>query len=227
MQKPELASGEIVMGCAYIFLDEAGNFDFSAKGTRYFALTSVGLHRPFPLFKALDDYRHDCLENGADMEYFHCYDDSWAVRNAVFDLIATGLDRMRIDCLIVEKSRIAPAGQDVTHFYPAMLGHLLNRIVPMELNVAGTEAMIVITDAIPVKKKWRAVEKAIQSALAASHPVRYRILHHQSRSHYGLQIADYCCWALFRKWQKGESLWYDRIKPAVRNEFKIVANSDP
>ena len=117
--------------------------------------------------------------------------------------------------------------QDVTHFYPAMLGHLLNRIMPMELNIAGTEEMIVITDTIPVNRKRRAVEKAIQSALAALQPVKYRILHHQSRSHYGLQIADYCCWALFRKWQKGESLWYDRIKPAVRNEFKIAANSGP
>ena len=33
--------------CAYIFLDEAGNFDFSQNGTRYFVLTSVSTRRPF------------------------------------------------------------------------------------------------------------------------------------------------------------------------------------
>ena len=99
--------------CAYIFLDEAGNFDFSANGTRYFALASVSMRRPFPAFNALDDYKHDCLEAGRNLEHFHC-------------------------------------------------------------------------------------------------------------SHYGLQVADYCCWAVFRKWQRGEGVWYDRIKPAVYKEFEIL-----
>ncbi|OHC69590.1 MAG: hypothetical protein A3H93_02840 [Rhodocyclales bacterium RIFCSPLOWO2_02_FULL_63_24] len=47
------------------------------------------------------------------------------------------------------------------------------------------------------------------------------ILHHASRSHYGLQIADYCNWAVFRKWQKGEVEFYDLIKPALKSEFDI------
>ena len=29
--------------CAYIFLDEVGNFDFSVNGTRYSALASVSI----------------------------------------------------------------------------------------------------------------------------------------------------------------------------------------
>ena len=58
--------------------------------------------------------------------------------------------------------------------------------------------------------------------------MRYRILHHQSRSHYGLQVADYCCWATFRKWQRGESAWYDRIKSALRSGLKVFrAESQP
>ena len=208
---------------AYIFLDEAGNFDFSANGTHYFVLTSVGMRRPFPAFKALDDYKYDCIENGADIEYFHCYNDRKAVRNAVFDLIADHFDEMNVDCLVVEKAGIAPSMQDNVRFYPAMLGHLLNLVVPIELNAGSAEEVIVITDTIPVNKKRRAVEKAVRITLSKMLPrVKYRILHHQSRSHYGLQIADYCCWAAFRRWQRGESAWYDRVKPAVRNEFRIV-----
>ncbi len=45
--------------CAYIFLDEAGNFNFSVNGTRYFALASVSICRPFPAFDALDNYKND------------------------------------------------------------------------------------------------------------------------------------------------------------------------
>lgn len=66
----------------------------------------------------------------------------------------------------------------------------------------------------------RAIEKAIQQSLARmlTAGMKYRILHHASRPHYGLQVADYCCWAVFRKLQRGDTEHYDRIKPAVRSE---------
>lgn len=87
----------------YIFLDEAGNLDFSTNGTPYFVLTSVSMRRPFPMYQELDAYRHDCLEYGLEMEYFHCSEDNIHVRNSVFGLIAKNLGSMRIDCLVVEK----------------------------------------------------------------------------------------------------------------------------
>ena len=208
--------------CAYIFLDEASNFDFGVNGTRYFALASVSMRRPFTAFTALDDYKHDCLEAGRNLEYFYCSHDREEVRTGLFDLIAAHLDGIRIDSLVVEKSRAGPALQEAVRFYPEMLGHLLKFVLPRELD-ADTSEVIVITDAIPVNKKRKAVEKAVRTTLARMLPpgMNYRILHHQSRSHYGLQIADYCCWAVFRKWQRRESVWYDRIKPAVCNELEM------
>lgn len=47
--------------CAYLFLDESGNLDFSDRGTRYFVLTSVSMVRPFRMYDALDAYKYDCL----------------------------------------------------------------------------------------------------------------------------------------------------------------------
>ena len=49
----------------------------------------------------------------------------------------------------------------------------------------------------------------------------YRIMHHDSRSHDGLQIEDYCCWAIYRKYEMGDNAWYDRIKGGVRSEYDI------
>jgi hypothetical protein len=208
--------------CTYIFLDESGNFDFSPKGTHYFVLTSVSTRRPFAAHGPLDDYKHDCLEFGLDKEYFHCVEDNPRVRNRVFELIAEHLDGLRIDSLVVEKRKTGPALRDDRRFYPEMLGYLLKYVLPKEVE-AGAEEVIVITDTLPVQKKRQAIEKAIQQALAKMLPkgMRYRILHHASRSHYGLQVADYCCWAVFRKWQKGETEYYDRIRPAIRSEFDI------
>lgn len=208
--------------CAYIFLDESGNLDFSSSGTRYFVLTSVSMERPFSMYDALDGYRYDCIESGASIEYFHCYNDRRTVRNAIFKMIADHLDGMRVDCLVVEKAGTSAAMREDTRFYPAALGHLLSMVVPAETDSGRAEEVIVIADTIPVNKRRRSVEKAVRTTLSRMLPrVKYRVLHHQSRSHYGLQLADYCCWAAFRKLERGDGTWYDRIKPAVRNEFRI------
>lgn len=208
--------------CAYLFLDEGGNFDFSPTGTRYFVMSSVAMRRPFPAHGPLDNFKHDCLEYGLDTEYFHCAEDNTHVRCKVFELISAYLDVLRIDSLIVEKAKTGPALRADEAFYPKMLGYLLRYVIEREV-VNGVEELIVITDTIPVQKKRRAIEKAIKTVLAAMLPgsVRYRILHHTSRSHYGLQVADYCNWAVFRKWQRGDTEFYDRLKPALRSEFDI------
>ena len=106
--------------CAYIFLDEAGNFDFSATGTRYFVLTSVSAQRPFHWFPSLDGFKYDCIEYGLKDEYFHCANDNRHVRGRVFGIIADNLDGLRIDSLIVDKRKISPGierGQAVLSSY--------------------------------------------------------------------------------------------------------------
>ena len=210
--------------CAYIFLDESGNFDFGPNGTRYFLLTSVGMRRPFPVFRLIDEYKHDCLEIGRNTEYFHCSRDREEVRSRLFDLIATCLGDMRINSLVVDKSRTESALRADAHFYPEMLGRLLHSVLPREL-AEGANEVIVITDTIPVNRQRRAVEKAVRITLARMLPpgMKYRVFHHQSRSHYGLQVADYCCWAIFRKWQRADMRYYDRIASAVQSEFNLAA----
>ena len=208
--------------CTYIFIDEAGNLDFSADGSRYFVLAGVSMRRPFRLFKPLDEYKYDCIEYGLDNEYFHCTDDNKHVRGKVFDIIGAHLDGICIDCLAVEKAETDPALWEDKRFYPAMLGDLLKLMLSEEFST-DTDELIVITDTIPVNKKRKAVEKSIRLAFAKMLPsgMKHRILHHSSRSHYGLQVADYCCWAVYRGFQTGETTWFNRIRPAMRNKLGI------
>jgi hypothetical protein len=214
--------GKSLSSCAYLFLDEAGNFDFSAKGTRYFVLSSVSVRRPFVAHALLDDYKHDCLEFGLNTEYFHCAEDNVHVRSRVFELIARHLDQFCVDSLIVDKPKTGPALRQDHRFYPEMLGHLLKYVLPKAL-AKEAEEVIVITDAIPLQKKRKVIEKAIQKSLTMMLPigVKYRILHHASRSHFGLQIADYFNWAVFRKWERGDVTAFNKVRAAIRSEFDI------
>ena len=208
--------------CAYIFLDESGNFDFDASGTRYFILTSVSLCRPFPMTNALDSYRCECLEFGLDMEAFHCANDNRHVRGRVFDLIADHLDKIRVDCLVVEKRKVSPLLRKGKNLYPWMLGRLLQFVIRKETE-KGTRQFIVITDRLPFRGNRHTVQIAVHRTLARLIPgnAKMQTFHHASCSHYGLQLADYCCWAMFQKWERGRLIYRDCIEAAIRSEFDI------
>ena len=206
----------------YVFLDEAGNLDFSTQGTRFFLLGALVKERPFNAYKELTELKYDLVELGTDLEYFHASENAQPVRNRVFDIIRRNLAGVRIDTLVVEKRKTGPALQPVEAFYPRMLGYLLKYILDQH-DLKLFQEVIVFTDSLPVQKKRDAVEKAIKTTLAGQLPVsaRYRVLHHDSKSNFDLQIADYCTWALYRKWNNGDERSYQHIQPAVRSEFDI------
>jgi hypothetical protein len=103
-----------------------------------------------------------------------------------------------------------------------MLGYLLGHILRQH-DLTQFKEVIVFTDAIPRQKKRTAMEKAIKPTLANILPATacYRLLHHESKSNLDLQIADYCTWALYRKWNSGDTRSFDHIRPVVASEFDI------
>jgi hypothetical protein len=209
----------------YIFLDEGGNFDFSPTGTKYFTLTCVSLYRPFTLHTHLDTYKYDLIEHRINprivMEHFHCTEDNRHVRDRVFSMLAGAVPNDSVDAVVVEKRKTGPSLQPPEKFYPKMLGYLLRYAV--EKASHGVGEVVVITDNLPVAKKRKAVEKVVKTVLTKMLPAGtpYRMMHHSSRAHYGLQIADYFNWAIYRKWEHGDAASYSKIKPLIRSEFDI------
>lgn len=100
--------------------------------------------------------------------------------------------------------------------YSMILNNLL-RYVFLRGDWANAREIIAISDILP-----KSVEKAaFQNTLFGLLPggVKGRILHHVSYSHYGLQLVDYCSWAIFRKWEREDKKYYDLIQPALQSEF--------
>ncbi len=211
----------------YIFLDESGNLDFSPTGTKYFTITSLTKQRPFEAYKPLTELKYDLIEMGVSLEYFHAAEDQQMTRNQVFEIIAAHLVEVRLDSLIVEKGKTGPSLRSETRFYPNMLGYLLKYVIS-NVNLKDVKETIIVTDRIPVERKRQAVEKAVKQTLAASLPkeIRYRILHHESKSNLDLQITDYCNWAVYRKWDRQDRRSYDRIRSAIASEFDIFERGD-
>ncbi|WP_424943424.1 DUF3800 domain-containing protein [Aliiroseovarius crassostreae] len=215
----------VTLPTLYIFLDEGGNFDFSAKGSKYFTLTCVSMFRPFKLHTELDTYKYDLIEHRIkpriEMEYFHCADDNRYVRGKVFSMLSMAVLPQSVDAVVVEKRKTGPALQVPEKFYPKMLGYLLRYAVEQALHAVGE--VVVITDSLPMAKKRKSIEKAVKTVLAGMLPagVPYRVVHHSSRAHYGLQVADYFNWAIYRKWEQGDDKSHKVISSQIRSEFDI------
>lgn len=183
------------------------------------------MRRPFTLHTELDTYKYNLIEHRIEpritQEFFHCTEDNRFVRKRVFELLAKLLPDKSVDTVVVEKSKTGPALQPTEQFYPRMLGYLLKFAIKEAPD--GIGEVVVITDSLPVAKKRKAVEKALKQNLVKMLPggTPYRVMHHASKAHYGLQIADYLNWAIFRKWEHEDTSSFEIIEHLVRSEFNI------
>lgn len=208
----------------YVFLDEAGNLDFAPTGSRFFVLGGITKERPFNAYKEMTELKYDLVERGTALEYFHASENAQAVRNQVFDIIERNLAGVSVDSIIVEKQKLDALWRGEEHFYPKTLGNLLRAILAQHV-LTEFQEVVVFTDSLPIQRKRSAIEKTIKTTLAAMLPaaVRYRVLHHASKSNMDLQIADYCTWAIYRKWNGQDTRSFDRIRTAIRSEWDVLS----
>ncbi|MDI6816317.1 MAG: DUF3800 domain-containing protein [Actinomycetota bacterium] len=222
-----MTNGDNTQDCLYLFIDEAGTFDFSHNGTKHFTLSAMSAKRPFLWESPLIALKYDLMERGLvpEIKYFHASEDRQVVRNEVFNIISDNLTDFHIDSVIIEKRKTGPALQAVEKFYPRMLSYLLRYVLQPQF-LQGCANIIVITDRIPINSKRKAVEKSVKQTLTAMLPshVNYKVLHHESMSCIGLQVVDYCNWAIFRKWRDNDLRSYSLISGAIRTEFDIFRN---
>jgi hypothetical protein len=210
-------------GTLYIFLDEAGNFDFSPTGTRFFTMSAFSRVRPFAGIEELLELKYDLWEQGVEFEYLHAAEDTNYTRTNVFNVLRAHIDSFRLDCISVEKRKTHPALQEnLGRFYKKILDILL--IYVLRGHIGRFTKVFIITDLIPVERKRKDIEKGIKITVAQwsrEHNTAYNVFHYASKSDLNLQIVDYLNWAVYRKWERGDLQSYDAIKACIRSEFEV------
>jgi len=220
----------------YIFVDEAGDMDFSKNGSRHYMFTFLVKKRPFKLHDYLSSYRYDLLEKNLDplmrakldIEAFHATDDNKYVRREVFNIISTfEQEEIKVYTYILEKPKVAPPKrEDRDVFYIENLKYAIRRLLD-KLNI--TKNFIIITDRLPLKQNKKKQVKALKEGIKHyitdnALQIRYDIFHHCSASSVNLQVVDYISWAIFRKWERGDSEFYDKIKKYIIEEEVMTAD---
>jgi hypothetical protein len=64
-----------------------------------------------------------------------------------------------------------------------------------------------------LNKKREAAEKAIKAACRAElKTIPFEIFHHPEQCNNWIQVADYCTWAVARKWERKDTRTYDQLR---------------
>ena len=207
------------MALRYVFADEAGNFDFSPRGSRYFILTTIVLD-DFAVGDELQALRRDLGRRGIECPNgFHATTDAQAIRDEVYRLISR--HNFRIDATIFEKSKTIPhLREEDLNFYKTAW-HFHTKFVLPQITGPGDE-LLVVGASITLRKKEQRANEAIAEVLGiVSGSTPFKTAAWSSSSEPCLQVADYCCWAIQRKWERGDDRSYVLIKDRIRSEFDI------
>jgi len=215
---------EYINDAVYIFVDEAGDMDFSSNGSKYYMFNFLIKNRPFNLHEIIANYRYSLLERNLDplggkrldIEAFHVHEDNKYIKEEMFNLIST-FDKKSVKAYsyILEKPKVEPSKRDEKDkFYVDNLKFAIRKLLD-ELEIK--KDFIIITDRLPVHKNKNrqvaALKKGIKEYIKTKKlNIRYDIFHHCSASNVNLQIVDYISWAIFRKYERSEDGFYKKIE---------------
>lgn len=223
----------------YIFVDESGDVDFSQKGSKYYMFSFLAKKRPFKLHETIASYRYALLERNLkvkgdkerlDIERFHACEDNSFVRKRIFELIGSfETEAIQIYSYILEKSKVDPKkASKKASFYSENLKYAITRLLD---KIQINQNFIIITDSLAVKedkkKQIGAIKSGIKEYLRSKNlNVRYDIFHHSSASSVNLQIVDYINWAIFRKYERGDTEFYEKISKYLLDEEDMTRDRE-
>jgi hypothetical protein len=210
------------MARIFVFADEAGNFDFSGGrgASRYFILTTVALE-DCSVGDALLALRRQLAWEGVEQATvdFHATEELQAVRDRVFALLG-GLD-FRVDVSIFNKAKVTPHLQaDQSRFYKQAWFLHFKYVVRQIANT--DDEMLVITAALGTKNlraKFKAAVEDVVYQVAPTIPAR--VAQWAGASDPCLWLADWCCWAVQRKWERSDHRSHAFISSKIKSEFEF------
>ncbi len=209
----------------FIFADEAGDFDFSRrpKASRYFILCTVSMHSCH-IADELLALRRELAWNSEDLgEYFHCTTDKQAVRDKVFNAICQ--HDFLIQATVMEKSKAQPhVRKSRPRFY--QYGWYYHFKHGTSEVVARNTELLVTTAAIGTKKERASFSAAIDDVMRQTIQSKWATDFCPASADPCLQVADYCAWAIQRKWERDDTRSYVLIQDRISYEYDLWSHGD-
>jgi hypothetical protein len=207
------------MGTVYLFGNEAGNFDFSGGpgASRYFILATVVM-ADWQAGDRVQALRRRLAWRGVHLGgVLHASEDSQAVRDQVFSTLEDC--DMRSDATIIAKAVLAPAMRDGHQLYRYAWHEHFSRIVG---EIAGPDdRLLAVASDLGTRKRRGAFHVAVGDAVRASARCGHRVAFWPNMSEPCLVVADYCTWAIQRRWERNDGRSHALISTKISSEVEV------
>ena len=215
------------MSRLFIFADEAGCFNFSRGhgASRYYIVCTISCSDCAQLGTDLLNLRRQLVWEKAPVgEYFHASEDKQVIRDRVFAVLQK--HDFFIQATIMEKSKAFPRIRPTNHrFYQYGWFHHFKYAAPKI--VSGVTEMQIITASVGTHKGQAhftaAVNDVVQQIIRNR---KWTTNFCRSIADPCLQAADYCTWAIQKKWESNNVLSYDLIKNKIIHEVDMWAHGN-
>jgi hypothetical protein len=208
----------------YIFLDESGDlgFDFQKKRTsRYFVVTALVTDNKRPIEKLVKDiHRHLRKKYRMKSGTLHAAHEDPSTCFRFCKKLST--KDVYIASVFLDKQKVSTAMRQETHIlFNFLVRALLNRLLIHRL-INGTETTKLI---LARRETSKYLNKGIKEYLTdRMNTVRIPKLLLQiemPNREKGLQAVDIASWALFRKYEFGDSKYSKLLQPIVTEEYPV------
>ena len=213
------------MARVHTFADEFGNFDFSlgSGASRYFGVGTVTFFDDQQARSDLQQLRFDLAWDGIPHPGpFRASEDQQIIRDRVYAVLAS--HSFRVDATILEKQKSHPQlRSSEQRFYQSAWFFHMKYVAP---RIAGvSDELLVIAASIGTKRKRESFQAGVRDVMSEVSPsVTTRTAQWPADADTGLQIADYCCWAIQRKWERNDERSYDLIRDKIYSEFDVFSS---
>lgn len=210
------------MSDRFIYADEAGDFTFNRNPnvSKYFIIATIDMSDWVAPSIALQKLRHMLISDGLNVgDYFHATTDSQDVRDRVFSEICN--HDFHVQATICEKAKAQP---HVTHskarFYKTpWYFHCKHGLVP---RIQAASRVVLTAASLGTKKEKLAFTQGLDDVMSQNMGAKgYLVDFRPCQNDPCMQIADYCAWAIQRKWERDDPRSYNLIKGRITREYDL------
>lgn len=205
----------------FIFIDESGNFDFSASGTRHFVMVGVVSPDPIQASLGMQELKYQILSTGHDFAAFHASQDQPWVRHEALRAISK-LQELQVHVISGEKRSLPKSMQHGWKMH-GLFAEKLIRLADRSFSTGSHKRVIVVLDQALKVSQQRTFQLAMRKELKdIGRP--FHVFFHPMNSDFNGQIADYVAWAKFRQLERGDDgpwkILSQSLKPTEQNIFE-------
>lgn len=213
----------IAVAKKYLFADEAGCFTFKRGPniSKYFIICTVTL-RDLNIAADLVKLRRRLVWEGAELgDYFHATVDKQEVRDQVFAAIQER--NVLVQATICEKAKALPRiTTSKARFYKYPWFYQFKHLIAPLLD--KDDELLVTAASIGSKNERATFCSELDDVMSQTVRAKWAVDFRPSQCDPCLQVADYCAWAIQRKWERNDSRSYDLIKDKITYEYDLWKN---